>query len=182
MIFQVSRDTPALYLTSVAKDRLPVFRTDQIKAIACNSIDEARRSAGFLIFAYVVMPDHLHIITSGTLTISKTLQYLNGIMSRRIISHLKEGGYTSSLKKLERESGSRGYRYSLWDHYPNGKSLTSEPVLMEKINYLHQNLVRAGLVERAVDYRWSSARQWSGIPLDEEPLWADFKAIRWRKG
>ena len=102
-------------------------------------------------------------------------------MSRRIISYLKESGHTSSLKKLERETGSRGYQYSLWDHHPNGKSLTSEPVLMEKVNYLHQNPVRAGLVERAVDYRWSSAKQWTGIPLDEEPLWTDFKAVRWRK-
>ncbi|HYL99584.1 MAG TPA: transposase [Blastocatellia bacterium] len=180
MLFQVSRDTTAPYLTSVTKDRLPVFRTDQIKTIACNSMDEARRSAGFLIFAYVIMPGHLHAITSGTLTISRTLQFLNGIMSRRIISYLKEGGHTSSLKKLERDEGSRGYRHSLWDHHPNGKFLTSEPVLMEKINYIHRNPVRAGLVERAVDHVWSSARQWRGMPLDKEPLWTDFKAIRWR--
>lgn len=127
------------------------------------------------------MPDHLHIITSGTLTISKTLQYLNGIISRRIISYLKEGGHASSLKKLEREASARGHQYSLWDHHPNGKNLTSEPVLMEKVNYIHQNPVRAELVERAVDYRWSSAKQWMGIPLGEEPLWTDFRQIRWRR-
>jgi hypothetical protein len=41
----ISRDTPALYLTAVAKDRLPVFRTDAIKAIACKALDEARKAA-----------------------------------------------------------------------------------------------------------------------------------------
>ncbi len=43
----ISRDTPALYLTVVAKDRLPVFRTDQIKIITCSALDEARKSGGF---------------------------------------------------------------------------------------------------------------------------------------
>jgi hypothetical protein len=47
-----SPDNPAYYLTSVARDRLPVFKTDRVKSIACQAIDEARRSGGFLIFAH----------------------------------------------------------------------------------------------------------------------------------
>ncbi len=50
----ISRDTPALYFTAVAKDRLPIFRTDAIKIITCNALDEARESAGFSIYAYVI--------------------------------------------------------------------------------------------------------------------------------
>jgi REP element-mobilizing transposase RayT len=49
-------------LTSVAKDRLPVFRTDSLKTITCNALDEARRSGGFAVYAYVIMPDHLHLV------------------------------------------------------------------------------------------------------------------------
>ena len=56
----ISKDNPAFYITAVAKDRLPVFRTDAIKLITCNALDEARKSAGFAIYAYVIMPDHLH--------------------------------------------------------------------------------------------------------------------------
>ncbi len=40
----ISRDMPALYLTAVAKDRLPVFRTDAIKLITSSALDEARKS------------------------------------------------------------------------------------------------------------------------------------------
>ena len=61
----ISRDTPALYLTTVAKDHLPVFRTDQIKLITCKALDEARNSGGFSIYTYVIMPDHLHAITDS---------------------------------------------------------------------------------------------------------------------
>src|SRR5689334_12301457 len=111
----ISRDTPALYLTSVAKDRLKVFRTDRIKLITCEALYEARTSGGFSIYAYVIMPDHLHAITDSTLKPSKTLQYINGIISRRVIDHLKERGHNASLHKLRRESGTRGHRYSLWE-------------------------------------------------------------------
>jgi REP element-mobilizing transposase RayT len=69
----ISRDTPALYLTAVARDRLPVFRTDTIKLITCAALDEARKSGGFAIYSYVIMPDHLHAITDSVLKPSKVL-------------------------------------------------------------------------------------------------------------
>ena len=153
----ISRDTPALYLTSVAKDRLPVFQTDTIKLIACAALDEARASGGFSVYAYVIMPDHLHAITSTNLKPSKILQYINGIISRRVIDHLKERDHNASLRKLRRESGTRGHKYSLWEHHSNALAIFSEDMLMQKVNYIHENPVRAELVDRAEDYRWSSA-------------------------
>lgn len=54
--FRISRDTPALYLTAVTKDRLPVFRTDAICSIACCALCEARVSGDFALLAYVLMP------------------------------------------------------------------------------------------------------------------------------
>ena len=178
----ISRDTPALYLTAVAKDRLPVFRTDTIKTITSNALDEARNSGGFSIYAYVIMLDHLHLISDAFLKPSKILRYINGIISRRVIDHLKEHGHNSSLQKLRHETKEREYRYSLWDHHNNVFSITSEDMLMQKVQYIHQNPVRAGLVERAEDYRWSSVHWWKGCPLENEPLKVDIDRIAWRRG
>ena len=178
----ISRDTPALYLTAVAKDRLPVFRTEALKIVSCNALDEARTSAGFSIYAYAIMSDHLHVITDAVLKPSSVLRYINGIMSRRVIDHLKEHGHNASLRKLEHETKDRGYRYSLWDHHNNVFSICSEAMLMEKVNYIHQNPVVAGLVAKAEDYRWSSVRWWKGCPLEDEPLRVDIDRISWRRG
>src|SRR6266536_3285822 len=177
----ISRDTPALYLTAVAKDRLPVFRTDAIKLLTCRALDEARKSGGFAIYAYVIMPDHLHAITDGLQLPSKILRYINGIISRRVIDHLKEHGHNSSLQKLERESGSRGHKYSLWEHHANALPIFSEDMFMQKLNYIHMNPVRAHLVERAEDYRFSSVRIWKRCPLEDEPLIVDIDRINWRR-
>ncbi len=177
----ISRDTPALYFTGVAKNRLPVFRTDAIKIVTCNALNEARNSGGFAIYAYVIMPDHLHAITDAVLKPSRVLQYVNGIISRRIIDHLKEHRHDASLRKLRRESGTRRHQYSLWEHHSNVSQIFSEAMFMQKVNYIHQNPVRAGLVERAEDYRWSSARIWKRCPLEDEPLVVDIERIAWRK-
>jgi putative transposase len=178
-MFKISVDTPAFYLTCVPRNRLPVFRTDKIKEIACSALDEARRSGGFLLLAYVLMPDHMHLVTAG-LEVSETLRYVNGITALRIISYLKEEGHATSLKKLQRESGVRGHKYSLWDHNPNARVLTNEASLMQRVNYTHQNPVRLGLIDRTQDYRWSSARQWTGGSAEDEPLLVDLKSIQWR--
>src|SRR6267143_2442576 len=135
----ISRDTPALYLTAVAKDRLPVFRTDAIKVVTWKALDEARKSGGFAIYSYVIMPDHLHAITDSVLRPSKVLQFINGIISRRVIDHLKEHGHNASLRKLRRESGARRHLYSLWEHHSNALPIFSESMLMQKVNYIHQN-------------------------------------------
>ena len=177
----ISRDSPCYFLTSVAKDRLRVFRTDAIKDVACKALDEARKSGKFALYAYVIMPDHLHLITDSARSSADTLRFINGIMSHRVIGHLKKNGYEVSLLKLRQETKRRRYQHSLWDHHPNVRLLLSEGMLMERVHYLHQNPVRAGLVERAEDYRYSSVRCWNGKPLEDEPLLVDIDRIKWRR-
>ena len=46
---------------------------------------------------------------------------------------------------------------------------------------IHKDPVRAGFVERADDYRWSSARFWSKCPNEDEPLRVDIDKIVWRR-
>jgi putative transposase len=179
-VHTISRDSPCYYLTSVPKDRLPVFRTDEIKSITAKALDEARNSGGFSLYAYVIMPDHLHVISDSARSSADTLRFVNGITSRRVIDYLKENGYESSLLKLRRETKKKGYCYSLWDHHPNVRLLFSETMLMERVHYTHWNPMRAGLVERPEDYRWSSIRCWNGNPLEDEPLLMNIDRIKWR--
>jgi REP element-mobilizing transposase RayT len=127
------------------------------------------------------MPDHVHLVTDGSRKISEVLRYLNGITARRVIDYLKENGFTGSLAKLRQADKSRGYKYSLWEHHQNAMPLTGETTFMQRVNYIHQNPVRAGLVERAEDYLFSSARTWRRMPLENEPLSVDTDKIEWRQ-
>ncbi|MBZ5536421.1 MAG: hypothetical protein LAO31_10735 [Acidobacteriia bacterium] len=179
--FKISKDTPALYFTSVTKDRLPVFRTDLVRDIACKALNEARISGEFALFAYVLMLDHIHWITDSVQKPSEILRFVDGILGHRIIEYLKRNNCQKSLDKLRKAEKARGYKYSLWDHHPNTLWLTSESILMQKVNYIHQNPVKAGLVDRAEDYLWSSVRYWAGKVRDDEPVRLDIELICWRK-
>ena len=182
MSFRISIDSPALFITAVSKDRLPVFQKDRIKQRTCEAIDEARTSCGFLLFAYVLMPDHVHLLTDAPRKPSEVLKFIKGIVGHRIIEYLKSRNYESSLLKLQHVDWKRNHRFSLWQHDSDVFSVSSESTFMQKVNYIHQNPVRAGLVERAEDYRWSSVRWWNRSPLEDEPLKVDIDKIVWRTG
>ena len=153
--FLISQDSPGLYITIVTKDRLPVFRTDYMKTILCRAVDEARKSAGFLLFAYVIMWDHMHLLTSRPSTTSNVLRVLKGITARRLIDYLKDNAHLSSLAKLQHQERDRNYKYSLWQTEKNVLPIFSEGMFMEKVNYIHRNPLRAGLCERPEQYHWS---------------------------
>ncbi len=108
----ISRDNPCFYLTSVAKDRLPIFRSEAVKVVTCNALDEARRSGNFLIYAYAIMPDHFHLVTDSSRESSEILRFVNGITGRRVIDWLRQNNYLSSLEKLRIGDRGRGHRYS----------------------------------------------------------------------
>jgi len=181
-MFRISKDSPVYYLTCVTHDRLPVFQGARLKDIVCKALNEARTSAQLLFFAYVVMPDHYHVITDSSLKASEVLRYLNGISARRVINYLKEEGYTSSLSKLRRENSNGDHKYSLWEHHSNTFLITSESMLMNKAHYIHQNPIEEGLAVDAAEYRYSSFRYWARRPLlDEEPIEVDIKDLSWRR-
>jgi putative transposase len=179
--FLISQDSPVLYITIVTKNRLPVFQTDRMRELLCQALDEARKSAGFLLFAYVIMLDHVHLLANRPSTTSNLLRVLKGITARRVIDYLKVQGYASSLAKLQHQEQDRKYKYSLWQIEKNVLPVFSEGMFVEKMNYIHGNPVRAGLVKRPSDYRWSSARSWQGRPLENEPLLVDKESIHWRR-
>jgi putative transposase len=177
----ISKDNPFYFITSVTHKRLPVFQTDKLKEIMCNALDEARKSGGFCIFAYGIMPEHNHIITDSSLSQSDTLRYLNGISARRVIGYLKDNDFEASLAKLRTETKPREYKHSLWEHHSNTFEIKTEAVLMQKVHYIHQNPVSDGLAEKAEDYLYSSSRFWKGCPLENEPLEMDVQDIKWRR-
>jgi REP element-mobilizing transposase RayT len=179
--FRPSSDNPAFYLTSVTTQRLPVFRTDKIAKLVCDALDEARRSGGFLIFAYVVMLEHLHVVTDSRLKPKEIHRFVNGIVSRRVIDHLKSGGHESSLEKLRVNRVDETWKYSLWDHNPDTRFLWTEQMLWQRIQYTHLNPVRAGFVDHPCDWKWSSARIFLNRRIEKEPLEVDLRRISWSR-
>src|SRR5258708_39318669 len=109
-MFQISRTTPTYYFTAVAHHRLAIFRTDALKCILCQAYAEARERHGIFILAYVIMVDHVHVLAYSEREMKDVLRLMNGISARRIIQHLKDGGFEGSLLKLRGETRNRNHK------------------------------------------------------------------------
>ncbi len=157
----ISPNSPAYYLTSVTKDRLSVFRLDTLKSIASAALSEARESGGFLILAYVIMPDHFHVITDSEKKASVIQRFINGITSRRVIGFCEKGWpYFFARKAASRRVPPRPPLFALGSS-SKCSAADERGDVMQRVHYTHQNPVRLGLVERAEDYRFSSVRIWN---------------------
>ncbi|MBA2705718.1 MAG: hypothetical protein H0U60_17915 [Blastocatellia bacterium] len=84
-----------------------------------------------LIFAYVIMLDHLHLLTNQPKTSAEVLRYLKGITARRTIDYLRQNNFQSSLAKLQHESWKRDHKYSLWQQEKSVFSIYSGNVHAE---------------------------------------------------
>ncbi len=76
----------------------------QYKKVICKALDEARSSGGFLIFAYAIMLEHLHLLPNQPGTAADVLRYLKGITARRTIDYLRKNNFESSLAKLRHDT------------------------------------------------------------------------------
>jgi REP element-mobilizing transposase RayT len=176
----ISRTTPAYYITAVAHHRLPIFRTDALKQVLCDAYAEARERHGLMILAYVIMPDHVHLLVYSTRLMEDVLRLLNGVSAWRIIQYLMENNFEGSLFKLRGETRARNHKHSVWQHHADSLEIFGEETFRQKVDYINMNPVRAGLVVDPSKYRFSSARQWVGKASDNEPLVTDHLAINWR--
>jgi REP element-mobilizing transposase RayT len=133
-----------------------------------------------MIFAYVIMPDHTHLLTDSARAINDVLRFMNGISAKRIIDYLKSNGFQSSLEQLRIQEREKSHKHSVYEHHPNAMRITGEDAFLQKVNYIHLNPVRAGLVDHPDDYLYSSSREWHGCPLDNEPLLTDHRILKWK--
>ncbi|HET9179468.1 MAG TPA: transposase [Terriglobia bacterium] len=108
-------------------------------------VSERRNEHGFLLTAWVFLPGHWHaiIFPRHPLTIS------------RVMEAIKVG---STL----RVNGSRKRTGRLWQGRFFDRALRAVREYNAKVEYIHLNPVKAGLVRRAEDWPWSSAREYSG--------------------
>jgi len=95
-----------------------------------------------VIHAVVVMPDHVHLLLTPLRDLDGNLYSLVEIL---------QGIKSASAHSLNRALGRSG---PVWQEESFDHVLRSEESFEEKIEYIRQNPVRAGLVRKAEDYRW----------------------------
>jgi putative transposase len=129
------------------------------------AFEAARSKLGIELWAYVVMPEHVHMLVlpgGQPGQVSSFLKAVKEPVARQAIDYLTTAA-PHWLDRLQVREGSR-VRHRFWQ--PGGgydRDVTEPSTLRSMIDYIHLNPVRRGLVDRAEDWEWSSARWYAGL-------------------
>ena len=177
------------YVTGNVLHRIPIFKQERCCKGFLEVCADLVRDWPCKVIAYVIMPDHFHLIANPGDGDIKGFAgaALKSLAARKIIE------ITNDSRFLLREPDKDGSTHQVWQESFKALPLWSIWMIWQKINYIHNNPVKARLVDSAKDYRWTSFRAFyfnSDEPLtvdhdwwwpdDSEKLSKAMKELGWR--
>src|SRR5699024_11062418 len=160
-----------LYFVSFAVvNWLDVFNQNRYVEIFLESLSYCQREKGMEVVAWCVMPNHVHLIfrSVGGQKPSRLLGDLKRFTSKAITKAIADDPRESRKEFLlgcfrrAAKGKSNVKTFQFWRQDNKPIELWSNEVIQEKLNYLHQNPVKAGIVYNPEDYLYSSAIDYAG--------------------
>lgn len=135
------------FITFSCYQRLPLLKEPATRDRFLRILEEVRRKYRFVVVGYVVMPEHVHLLINEPKvgTPSTAMQVLKQRSSRAIWHQTVQFWHL------------RFYDFNVWSTVKH----------IEKLDYMHENPVKRGLVTTPEDWRWSSYRAYE---FEEEGL------------
>lgn len=155
----------AHFLTFSCWKRWPLLSKDRSRLWVIEALEHTRLTQEIAILAYVIMPEHVHLLLvpqKRDYEMRRILAAIKAPVSRAAKSFLEESRNDEWLRKLTAHHGKRE-TFRVWQ--PGGGfdgNLWRTGTIEQVIDYIHANPVRRGLVERPTDWEWSSARSYAG--------------------
>ena len=144
------------YVTGNVDKRRQIFRSASNCIAFLEELQSMRKKYDSRLICFVVMLDHFHLIVNlRDGNIKSWIQELKSISARRLVEINPPG-----LFKINEEEN------RVWQESFKTLRLWSGWMIWQKINYIHNNPIKAGLVDSAADYRWTSFRNFYGWDSD----------------
>lgn len=158
------RELFAHFVTVSCYRRRRLLDHDQAKRILLGVLNRQLSIQKATCVGFVVMPDHVHVIVWFPQT-GQFSRFMQG-WKRRSSYEIHRWYQASPAQYLQSTNSGDPF----WQPKYYSFEIYSEAKLIEKLTYMHLNPVRAGLVEQAVDWTWSSARWYElgksvGVPI-----------------
>ena len=172
----------AYFVTCTVVEHLPLFSEPAYLKIILDSMAYIREHKNTRLNAFVIMSTHLHAVLwpKDSVSMSDVLRDFKRFTSRSISGLAKTRGDQDYLgqfataRKLGREGCTSNYQ--VWKDGSHPEAIYGDDFARQKIEYIHNNPVKAGLVSKAEDWLYSSARAYLAgeqtyPPTDIMPLW-----------
>ena len=166
------------YVTGVTYGRISLFYDDHICSLFIKALSETRLKDPFKLIGYVLMPDHFQLLANPIdLDISRIVGRLKGRSASSILKKLREHQELALLYKLKLPRAlASGQTHAVWLQDFSSIDIWSQKFIHQKLRYIHNNPVRAGLCSHPAKWRWSSYHAYfphegGSVPIEIDWRW-----------
>ena len=143
------------FLTFSCYQRQPLLGTPRDRDLLVKILGEVREQYAVLLVGYVVMPEHVHLLMSESK--SGTPSIVLQVLKQRVSRSLRQRGRTTTKNQRPlRHTEDEGALPSFWQRRFYDFNVWSHQKRQEKLDYMHLNPVKRGLVSLPGDWPWSS--------------------------
>ena len=152
------------FITVTVLHWIPVFtRPDTVELL----FDSLRQliNDGLKVYAYVILENHLHLIVQSQ-QLDKDITRFKSYTARQIIQYLEKNNVRPILEQLAfyKKAHKVDRTYQFWQEGVHPEWIQNEAMMRQKVEYIHQNPVKRGYVDETEHWRYSSARDYTGLP------------------
>jgi REP element-mobilizing transposase RayT len=166
--YQIADQDRPYYLTLQVVAWVDIFTRKIYRDIIVDALNYCIKNKHLEIYGYVIMSNHVHLIAhSMNENLSGTLRDFKSFTSKEILKVIEEGNesrekWMLSIFKNAAIRHKRNSDYQFWTHENHAMEIFSYNFFEQKLDYIHENPVRAGLVENPEEYIYSSAKNYAG--------------------
>lgn len=156
------------FITPTVVGWIDIFSRKVYRDIIISSLKYCIENKGLILHAYVIMSNHLHLVLSAkeNYTLSNIIRDFKSFTAKKIIDEVltnpseSRRGWMIKLFKYYAKYNKNNTTYQFWKRDNHPIELSDMTMIAQRVNYTHLNPVRAGIVDQAEKYNYSSARNY----------------------
>ena len=154
------------FFTATILEWKHLLKPDKFKNIIVDSLRFLVNEKRIEVFAFVIMSNHIHLIWRMQNDVEKTKvqQSFMKYTAQKILQEIRNN-HPKVLPYFW--VGAKDRKYQIWERNALSIEIHSNEVMLQKLKYIHQNPVKAGLVSSEMEYKYSSALHY----LSEVIIW-----------
>jgi len=151
------------FITATVVDWIDVFTRKSYRDVVVECFNYCIENKGMILYGYVIMSNHIHLIAqSEDGKLSDLIRDFKKFIATKVLEKIQTEPESRREWMLERfkqatESHSRNKNYQFWQYGNHPIEIYTNKFMWSKLDYIHLNPVRSGLVAQASDYIYSSA-------------------------
>lgn len=170
--YVIKNESDRYYMTYQIVGWVDVFTRMRYRDIVLDSFTYCREKKGLELNAYVIMSNHVHLIARSKVgNLSGAVRDMKAHQARRILESIQKEpesrrDWMLSIFRYVATGHDKNEKYQLWTHdnHPIWMDPQRPEMFHQRLNYIHNNPVRAGLVANPEEYLYSSALNYAGKP------------------